>query len=480
MKDIDTLRSEVEFLDACLRDIADRGDPDEQEAFDDGLAERKKITAAIDRHVEVANLERAAEVPARVTTGDGARVAPVPGASTRNIWDMDEARSVSDSPTAFAAELRSRAADAIEQNFATDDYREQQTRLLDRGGLGRANGDANEDAVARHWLTFANPEYRENFGKALRGDMAAMSYCQGVTSRAWAGDGTTTTGGFAIVPDYDVTLLLINAGTTNPFRQISRVVQTNSNTWYGLSTAGVTAGWITEATEEGDDTPAVAQPSITIQRAGAYLQASLEVVADSNLGAEVGMLIADAKDTLEASAFATGTGGGQPYGVVTQCQTLNAYVFGDSGSTVEKDIVISDIYALDNALGPRWRQNASFVANKSIWNQVRQLDTVGSGNNFWVDFGAGLPPTLIGYPVYESSAMDSTIVSGSQDDVILLGDFRNGYIIADRIGMTMQFNPLVVGTNRRPTGEVGWFAYWRTGANVADTTNASHFKLLHK
>jgi hypothetical protein len=38
----------------------------------------------------------------------------------------------------------------------------------------------------------------------------------------------------------------------------------------------------------------------------------------------------------------------------------------------------------------------------------------------------------------------------------------------------------VIGSNRRPTGEVGWFMYWRTGADVVDQTNASHFKLLHK
>jgi hypothetical protein len=44
----------------------------------------------------------------------------------------------------------------------------------------------------------------------------------------------------------------------------------------------------------------------------------------------------------------------------------------------------------------------------------------------------------------------------------------------------MAFNPFVVGSTRRPTGNAGWLFYWRTGGDVTDQTNASHFKLLHK
>jgi len=280
------LRAEVEYLDACLRDIAERGLPEEQEAFDAGLELRNEKFEQAEkiekRAAEVAELRSLAEKPAHIEEGSH-RVAPVPGASTRNIWDVEEARNASPTREAFASELRSRAETAIEWSdaldgtsqgggrYKRDEFKEQATRLMQRG-LGQANGDPHGDAVARHWIAFGNPEYRDKFLRALKGDVAAAGDCMAAT-RAWAGDGTTT-GGYAVVPQYDVTLMLINGGTTNPFRQLSRVVQSNSNTWYGLSTGGVTAGWITEATEEGDDTPAVAQPSITIQKASAYLQAS--------------------------------------------------------------------------------------------------------------------------------------------------------------------------------------------------------------
>lgn len=491
------LRQQAAALAVEIDELSALEEPTEEQTarFDAALAEVEPLSINIEETVRSEHEERMETIrkfaakPTHVQSGDGARVAPVPGASTRNIWDTDEAfRSANGSPREFVAELSSRAASAIEQsnapdsipNLTADDFREQATRRLEQ----KIHGDHVGDAVARHWLDYGNPEYRENWHRALKGDLAAQQYCQGKTyeheSRAWAVDGTTTTGGYAIVPDYDVSLLLMNAGTTNPFRQIADVRQTVVNKVYGLSTAGVTVGWITESVEEGDDTPSMAQPAWDVQKASGYIEASFETIQDTDLGSEVAMLFNDARDTLEATAFATGTGGGEPYGVVTRCQSLGAYVFGDSGSTVEKEVVISDLFALDNALGPRWRQNASFVANKTVWNQVRQLSPQGQGSNFWVTLGGGQPDRLIGYPVYESSAMDSIVASGSQDDVILLGDFRNGYRIYDRLGATMAFNPFVVGGSRRPTGNAGWLFYWRVAGDVTDQSAAQHFKLLNK
>ena len=60
---------------------------------------------------------------------------------------------------------------------------------------------------------------------------------------------------------------------------------------------------------------------------------------------------------------------------------------------------------------------------------------------------------LLSRPIYELSNMDSTVTtSGAVSNFILVyGDFSN-FVIADRIGSTMEFIPNLVGTNRRPTG----------------------------
>jgi predicted phage gp36 major capsid-like protein len=42
----------------------------------------------------------------------------------------------------------------------------------------------------------------------------------------------------------------------------------------------------------------------------------------------------------------------------------------------------------------------------------------------------------------------------------------------------MLYDPVIRSTgNNRPTGQAGWFAFWRTGADVAD---AAQFRLLQR
>jgi predicted phage gp36 major capsid-like protein len=72
---------------------------------------------------------------------------------------------------------------------------------------------------------------------------------------------------------------------------------------------------------------------------------------------------------------------------------------------------------------------------------------------------------MAGWGVVENSAMDGALNASAPDYVLLSGDFRQ-YAIVDRIGATVIPVPVVVGANRRPTGERGWYLHWRTGADV--------------
>lgn len=52
------------------------------------------------------------------------------------------------------------------------------------------------------------------------------------------------------------------------------------------------------------------------------------------------------------------------------------------------------------------------------------------------------------------------------NEIMVVGDFGQFYIV-DRLGTTMVYEPLVKVANQRPTGQAGWFAYWRVGSDVA-------------
>ncbi|MFG1959101.1 phage major capsid protein, partial [Nonomuraea sp. NPDC049028] len=60
--------------------------------------------------------------------------------------------------------------------------------------------------------------------------------------------------------------------------------------------------------------------------------------------------------------------------------------------------------------------------------------------------------------------MDGSLAAGA-DYVLLAGDFTQ-FCIIDRVGSTVEFIPHLFGTNRRPTGQRGWYAYKRTSSDV--------------
>jgi HK97 family phage major capsid protein len=133
-------------------------------------------------------------------------------------------------------------------------------------------------------------------------------------------------------------------------------------------------------------------------------------------------------------------------------------------------IALADIYAVQAALPARFRNspNAAWCANVAIINKIRQLDTAG-GSSFWTNLGKGQPETLLGAPIYESTTMTSSVAANSLEAIF--GDFSQ-FIIVDRVGVSMIYDPLVQGTGGiLPSGQAGWFMFWRTGSQLS-TVNA--------
>ena len=46
-------------------------------------------------------------------------------------------------------------------------------------------------------------------------------------------------------------------------------------------------------------------------------------------------------------------------------------------------------------------------------------------STFWVDFAGDVPSKLLGRPVYESSAMASSVTTATTNFPLVIGDFRN-------------------------------------------------------
>jgi HK97 family phage major capsid protein len=262
----------------------------------------------------------------------------------------------------------------------------------------------------------------------------------------------------------DPTIILTNAGIAGPLRSISTIKTIATDTWNGVTSAGVSAAWTAEGVETANDaTPTFDQPIITPKKADAWVFGSYEVLADSGFAAELSRLLADAKVRLEEAAFATAnTGATRPRGIVAAVAAVTASIVTAATTNA---FVVGDVYNTSDALRPRDASEASWIANKKIFSLIRRFDTAGGGS-FWANLGMGVPNELLGQPVYECSTMSSVVTTGA--NVLLAGNFKEFYIV-DRVGMSVLYDPIIRSTgNNRPTGQAGWYAFWRVGSGAVD------------
>jgi HK97 family phage major capsid protein len=457
-KDSKALASEVEALRAEIVELDAIEAPTEEQTtrFDAAITEfdarKAELDEAVAREEKVAAVRAAAANPANVTPAFHAPEVTVKRDAFDNLEGVARGY-VSDT------EMTSRALTAIEDIKArsfSDSQRERATELAEQN-----------PAIARHILLTGSDAYRSAFETIIRNPEHGMFMLddeQRAAVRA-ALSNTSANGGYTIPFLLDPTVILTNDGAANPFRMISTVVTGTSDKWNGVTSAGVTAEWLAEAAEAADASPTVGQPSITAAKAAAYIFSSYEQEADGQLVSQLPRLISDAKDRLEATAFATGS---TPEGVVTGVTAVTASRVAPTTGGTFTSASIADVFKVASALTPRSASNASWIANKATLNIIRQqAASQNSANSVWTDFALGTPANLLGSPVYEASAVVSSITTGS--NILLAGDFKAGFYIYDRVGVEMRYEPIVKGvTNGRPTGQSGWFAFWRTGSKVVD------------
>lgn len=465
---MDSIRSDVATLEKV--DASGEADEAHHQRLDDLLAEAdllaEELKPLAEREQRIANVQRTAQVDANREETDPAPAAVERGApelgvrrSIRNPFEgLEEVRN----GVMVASEVRSRALSAIEQYATRSDHwaldadgAEQATKLVEK------KGKAFGTAVARQMLITGTPDYLAAFENYLT-DPGGMS------SRA-ALSLTPANGGYLVPFTLDPTIILTNNGSANPYRQYATIKTTATNDWNGVTSAGVSAEWTAEGVEAADATPTVGQLKIIPQKADAYLFGSFEVLGDSDIAQQLPELLADAKDRLEESAFAVGTGSGMPYGVITRGTTLAA-----ASGTAASGPTAASAYSLMGALPARWRGPRSqdaWLANLTTINTLRNVASF-TGSTQSIVNDSGPVPMLLGRPLLESTSVVGAFANGNK--VLAFGDMRQYYIV-DRVGMSVVYDPVVLGTNRRPTGQGAWYAFWRVGADVS---TAGAFRVL--
>lgn len=462
----DELTQLVEVLDAHLRTLHqnDNGElrdltPDEDKAFQYGLAVRESAIKRIEEHRAIAEVFK--RRPAAVKTAyDNIR---------HGIGDTAEVRRLSTS------EARDRALRTLDDRVSTAHLSAPEKDNLER--QVRTNTD-----VARRILVTENDAYRDAWLKMVTRPNGAMYLDDDERQALMAWDeyrtmseGVTTAGGFGIPVFIDPSIIMTAQGSDNPFLKIARTVEVNTNMWKGVTSAGVTWSFDAEGVEVSDDSPTLAQPTVTVHMARGLIPYTIEVGQDyPSFASEMSTLLAEGYDELLVDKFTRGSGTGEPRGILTALSANASVRVGVQTSGA--NFGANDPYAVWKAVPQRFRRQASWLMSVDVNNKLRQLGTANVFHAYTENLPAEWADQLFGKQVYESPYMpDTTTSTAANSGLAVVGDFKN-YVIARRGGMSVELVPhLTSTTTNLPNGTRAWFAYARIGGN---SVNDLGFRLL--
>jgi HK97 family phage major capsid protein len=224
-------------------------------------------------------------------------------------------------------------------------------------------------------------------------------------------------------------------------------------------------------TRSQTDTPNLAEVAPTFGMASAKPQASEESLDDLFFDVEA-WLIESASEAMaqgEGAAFVSGNGTNKPTGFLagpTPVTTVDASrAFGTlqyiaSGQAAALPTSIDVFYDLVYSLRARYRTNAQWLTNKLVLAALRKYKD-STGQYLWQPaLTAGQPSTFLGYGITE--AEDTPAVAANAFP-LAFGDFKEGYLIADRVGTRITRDEITT------PGFVKFYVRKRVGGKLRNT-----------
>lgn len=429
----------------------------EETRWNNLMAGVKRVEAEIaERKAKEAELRDLARKPGHLERGDA------PGVMTR-VDPFDEQSPVVD-----------RARKLIDSERTADVLGSDGQERLEKI-VRTKEASLDGEVVATRLVMTERPEYRSAFRRLISSprplltneEVQAIRELDEFDARAMS-IGTDNAGGFGVPVLIDPTVILTGQGSPNDFFAISRVETITTDEWKGVSSAGVTWSFDAEAAEVSDDSPTLAQPTVPTHKAQGFVPFSIEVGQDyPGFDVEIGRLLAEGYSELVVEKFTTGSGTGEPTGIVT---ALDANTNVEVTPTTDGAFGAVDVYKLWDALPSRSKPGASWMSSTDVQNEIRQFGT-DTGHTFSVNLVQEEITRLFGKRYYLNDFMaDFTGTTGAAN-LLIVGDFRN-FLIAQRAGMRVELVQHLLGTNRRPSGQRGLYAWARVGSDMVNDLGA--------
>ena len=344
------------------------------------------------------------------------------------------------------------------------------------GEAGRQEGESKEAAEYRHafldWMRAPNDHERQQKAAAAAKQMEAKNRDGRETRATQTVTSTGSAGGFALPEIIERQIARLSVDIS-PIRQIATVRTVGSPDYKELfDINGAGFEWVGETdTRNQTNTPDLAEVAPTFGMASAKPQASEESLDDLFFDVE-SWLVSSAAEAIalgEGAAFVSGNGTKKPTGFlagptpVTTADSSRAFgtlQYIASGQAAALPTSADVFYDLVYSLRARYRNNAQWVTSKLVLAALRKYKDTTNQYLWQPALTAGQPATFMGYGITEAEDMPAV---GAGAFSLAFGDFKEGYLIADRVGMRITRDEITT------PGFVKFYVRKRVGAKLRNT-----------
>lgn len=369
---------------------------------------------------------------------------------------MDEIKTLKDEFTKLVVDLRAENEAALKKDRTLDEefkvkVMARQTEIIDQlAELKKPAFKVDKGDVPAP----VNPTYTKAFFKWLRSGGNDLEAKALVSNAA----------GQILLPEELESIIRVGLPQLNVIRPLCTVRTTNRERVRLRTLSAPVVAW-------GKLELGAAVPNTTLVPTELYqypedlnglLQVGVDELADSdvNLSAFIAQQFTIAMANAEEAGYAIGTGHAfqQPVGIFTAASGITTVNNAAAGA-----VTFEDVKNLLYALPPQYRSGASFLMHSGTELMLQLLrefayDATHFAGFMWQpSLVAGMPNTLCGYPVYNCNSI-LQVAAGALTRVMAFGNFKYGYGIIDREGMTLkQLNELYI-----TSGLIGFLASRRT------------------
>jgi HK97 family phage major capsid protein len=325
-------------------------------------------------------------------------------------------------------------------------------QALKRGGVEAVTRSANAHFAPKAMgAKFKAEEYGETLAQFLI-DISPKAYMtqelvdkRQALKNAAASSGEPASGGFLVPEAFRAELLSLSleASVVRPRARIvpmetSRVIYPYiDDTSHATNVFGGVQGyWTPESGQMTDVAASFGRLALEAWKLTAFANVPNELIADSAVSFEsfIRSTFPQALAYFADVAFLSGSGAGQPLGILTAGNGARVSVAKETNQPADT-IVWENIVKMYSRMLPQSLASAVWVVSPDVFPELATMAlSVGTGGGpVWLSNGVGGPPaTILGRPVIISEKVENL---GDQGDINFI-DF-NYYLVGDRQAMTV-------------------------------------------